>query len=74
LLHVGSADELGSEVEVLAGGLLQIQDEGVVGDLQVALVRVKHDRLLLKSDRFRLIWVDYFRLMGWTISGTFGNI
>ena len=44
--HVSAPHELGPEVEVLSLGLLQVQDEGVVGDLEIALVRVEDDGLL----------------------------
>jgi hypothetical protein len=47
LLHVCTANKFCSKVEVLPTGLLKIQDEGVVGDLQVALVSVEHDCFLL---------------------------
>ena len=47
LLHVGSPDKLGSEVEVLSVCLLQVEDEVSVGALEVALVRVEDHGLLL---------------------------
>lgn len=45
LFHVGSADQLGAEEEALSVGLVQVHRQVVVGVLQVALVRVEHDRL-----------------------------
>lgn len=37
LLHVGPPDELGPEVEVLSVRLFHVQDQGLVGVLQVTL-------------------------------------
>ena len=45
LLHVGAPDQLGTEVEVLPVGLVQINRQVVVGLLQIALVRVEHNCL-----------------------------
>lgn len=44
--HVGSPDQLGPKVKVLPLGLLQIQDQGVVGNLEIALVGVENNGLL----------------------------
>jgi hypothetical protein len=43
LLNVSTTHKLGSKVEVLALGLLEIEADVVVGLLEVALVGVKHD-------------------------------
>ena len=46
MLHVCPPDQLGSEVEVLPGRLLEVQHERVVADLQVVLIGVEDDGLL----------------------------
>ena len=47
LLHVGTPDQLGPEVEALPAGLLEVEHDRLVGLLEVALVRVEHDGLVL---------------------------
>lgn len=46
LLHVSAAHQLGSKVEVLSLRLLQVGGDLLESILQVALVRVEHDRLI----------------------------
>ena len=66
LFHVGSPDELGAEVKVLPGRLLQVQHQRVVADLQVVLsVRRLNQIIAIVFKPIRTSEVILFGLLAW---------